>query len=56
MNKRNIIVKEGTNDSFLIICDHASNKIPKEYNNLGISNEEIISHRAFDIGAADIEK
>jgi predicted N-formylglutamate amidohydrolase len=56
MNKRNIIVKEGTDNAFLIICDHASNKIPKEYNNLGIKNEEIISHRAFDIGAADVAK
>tara|TARA_B100001996_G_scaffold112971_1_gene85473 strand:- start:81 stop:857 length:777 start_codon:yes stop_codon:yes gene_type:complete len=56
MNKRNIIVKKGTNDDFLIICDHASNRIPKNYNNLGIKSEEIISHRAFDIGAADVAK
>ena len=56
MNKRNIIIKEGTNDDFLIICDHASNRIPKEYGNLGIKSEEILSHRAFDIGAADVAK
>jgi len=56
MNNRNIIVKEGIDNNFLIICDHASNRIPKEYNNLGIRSEEIISHRAFDIGAADVAK
>jgi predicted N-formylglutamate amidohydrolase len=56
MNKRNIIIKEGANEDFLIICDHASNRIPKEYGNLGMKSGEILSHRAFDIGAADVAK
>ena len=41
-----------TNYNFLIICDHASNYIPKEYKNLGLHKRIRSSHIAYDIGAA----
>ncbi len=35
----------------IFICDHASNHIPKKYKKLGISDSDLASHIAFDIGA-----
>ena len=54
MNDSNIIVNQGTNTDYLVICDHASNRIPKNYNNLGLNQETIESHRAYDIGISDV--
>ena len=39
---------------FIFICDHATNFIPKKYNNLGISKKYKNSHIAYDIGAKSI--
>ena len=54
MNERNIIINQGTNDDYLVICDHASNRIPSKYDNLGLNKETIDSHRAYDIGISDV--
>ena len=56
MNKKkeNIIKKKGVNQNYIVICDHSSNYIPSEYNNLGISKNDLDSHRAYDLGASDI--
>ncbi len=40
---------EGNN--FFFICDHASNYIPKRYNNLGLSKRHLKSHISWDLGA-----
>ena len=40
--------------SILIIADHASNFIPDEYNNLGLSQKHIESHIAYDIGVKQL--
>jgi predicted N-formylglutamate amidohydrolase len=40
----------------IFICDHASNHIPEEYANLGLSKENLESHIAYDIGAKRITK
>ena len=40
--------------SILIVADHASNFIPDEYNNLGLSQELIESHIAYDIGVKQL--
>ena len=37
---------------FVIVCDHASNFMPPELNNLGLSAEDLVRHIAWDIGAA----
>ncbi len=38
----------------LVIADHASNYIPKEYNNLGLSEKEITTHKAYDPGVKQL--
>jgi predicted N-formylglutamate amidohydrolase len=40
----------------LVICDHASNAIPREYEDLGLSREALQRHIAFDIGAAEVAR
>ena len=52
--KNNIITKNGFYEDYLVICDHASNNMPLEYQNLGISKKDLESHRAFDLGASDV--
>ena len=38
----------------VFICDHASNYIPRKYKKLGISDRNLESHIAFDIGAKNL--
>ncbi len=38
----------------VFICDHASNYIPRKYRKLGISDSNLESHIAFDIGAKNL--
>ena len=38
----------------LILCDHASNRIPPEYGNLGLPRSELERHIAYDIGVAPL--
>ena len=40
----------------LIICDHAANAVPPEYNMLGLPPEALERHIAYDIGAADVTR
>ena len=40
--------------NFLVICDHASNVIPQEYNNLGLCESVLGTHIAYDIGAKEV--
>ena len=40
--------------NLLIIADHASNYIPKKYNNLGLKKKDIITHKAYDPGIKDL--
>ena len=40
--------------SILIIADHASNFIPEDYNNLGLSDKLIESHIAYDLGVKEL--
>jgi len=38
----------------LLVCDHASNFVPPEYNSLGLPAEAFARHIAYDIGAAPV--
>jgi predicted N-formylglutamate amidohydrolase len=38
----------------LILCDHANNRIPPPYGELGLTSEDLNRHIAFDIGAAGV--
>ena len=39
---------------FVLLCDHASNYIPEELDNLGLPASETARHIAWDIGAAGV--
>ena len=39
---------------FLIVCEHASNHIPKAFNELGLTDDVAISHVAWDPGAGQV--
>jgi len=45
---------ESYESNYLIICDHASNNIPSDFRNLGLDNNAISSHIAYDIGAKEV--
>ncbi|MES2488904.1 MAG: N-formylglutamate amidohydrolase [Pseudomonadota bacterium] len=48
-----VVKPEGTSD-FVLVCDHASNAIPRSLDHLGLSENELASHIAWDIGAAGV--
>jgi predicted N-formylglutamate amidohydrolase len=39
---------------FLLVCDHASNRIPERYGNLGLSLAQRLEHIAWDPGALSV--
>jgi len=41
---------------FVIVCDHASNRIPAKYGDLGLSQAERLSHIAWDPGALSVSR
>jgi len=53
MTKISVLRSEGTG-RFVFVCDHASNRIPPELNDLGLPECELARHIAWDIGAAGI--
>ncbi|HEX3755356.1 MAG TPA: N-formylglutamate amidohydrolase [Rhizomicrobium sp.] len=38
----------------LLLCDHASNRLPPAYGTLGLAAEALQTHIAYDIGAAEV--
>jgi predicted N-formylglutamate amidohydrolase len=40
----------------LLICDHASNRLPERYGTLGLPESELRRHIAYDIGAAGVTR
>jgi predicted N-formylglutamate amidohydrolase len=41
---------------FVIVCDHASNRIPEKYGDLGLTPTERLSHIAWDPGALAVSR
>ncbi|MBI0535955.1 N-formylglutamate amidohydrolase [Roseomonas sp. KE2513] len=41
---------------FVLLCEHASNHIPARYGALGLPEEELARHIAWDIGAASLAR
>ena len=39
---------------FMLVCDHASHQIPAKYGDMGLSDEERLSHIAWDPGALSV--
>lgn len=50
-----ILNPEGTTP-LLLICDHASNRVPKALNDLGLGSTELGYHIGWDIGAAAVTR
>ncbi len=44
----------GRDGPFLIVCEHASCRLPEELSNLGLAAEHLESHIAWDIGASGL--
>jgi predicted N-formylglutamate amidohydrolase len=40
----------------ILVCDHASNRLPEEYGSLGMSEALLQTHIAYDIGAAAVTR
>ena len=43
-----------TSIKLLIVADHASNYIPKKYNNLGLEKGDVFTHKAYDPGVKEL--
>lgn len=50
------IVNPAGRSSALLICDHASARVPASLADLGLSREELHLHIGWDIGAADVAR
>jgi predicted N-formylglutamate amidohydrolase len=50
------ILNDTGHSPFVLICEHASNHIPSEYGQLGLDDEELVRHIAWDIGAANVTR
>ena len=40
----------------ILLCDHASNQLPPEYDDLGLASGQFARHIAYDIGAAAVTR
>lgn len=50
------LINAGGKSDVVLLCDHASNRIPLQLGNLGISQQQMNSHIALDLGAADVAR
>lgn len=50
------ILNETGRSPFILICEHASNHIPRQYAKLGLEDKDLVRHIAWDIGAADVTR
>jgi predicted N-formylglutamate amidohydrolase len=50
------VLNESGGSPFVLVCEHASNFIPPEYDNLGLDDADLARHIAWDIGAADVTR
>ena len=50
------IVEGDLTNGLFILCDHASNIVPNEYDSLGVSENELALHIGYDIGAAEVTR
>ena len=48
------IMAGGTGSPLILLCDHASNRIPADYGDLGVPAAQFARHIAYDIGARDL--
>ena len=51
-----ILVNETGASPYVLVCEHASNRVPKLLGNLGLSAEDMQRHIAWDIGADGVSR
>jgi len=51
-----VTVTAGENFDWLIVCDHASNAIPRSFHDLGLDCAAIQYHIAWDVGASQVAR
>jgi predicted N-formylglutamate amidohydrolase len=55
-HKTHVLLKCEPRLPVLVVCDHASNSIPEELQDLGVSKEHLASHIGWDIGAGRVAR
>ena len=50
------VINRGGASRCLLVCDHASNRMPPEYGTLGLPAAEMQNHTAWDPGALDVAR
>ena len=50
------IENRGARSEYVIVCDHASNRLPRALGDLGLSEDDLVAHIAWDIGAAAVAR
>ncbi len=45
------VLNEHGQSNVVLLCDHASNRVPKQFRGLGLDADQLASHIAWDIGA-----
>jgi len=50
------ILRPGAPSPFLLLCDHASNRVPRALDDLGLDAAALARHIAWDIGAAAVTR
>jgi len=50
------VVREDAETQFFFVCDHASARIPRSLDNLGLEPDLLQRHVAWDIGAAEVAR
>ena len=50
------VYKDTNLSKIILLCDHASNYIPKKYKNLGLKLSDVNKHIGWDIGALKVAK
>lgn len=50
------VLNENGASDIVLLCEHASNHIPEEYEGLGLAEGDLRRHIAWDIGAADLTR
>lgn len=51
-----ITINEQGRSPFVLICEHASRRLPKRLGTLGLSEEDLARHIAWDIGAENVAR
>ncbi len=50
------VIEGGLGSGLLIVCDHATNIVPPEYKSLGLGEEQLGRHIAYDIGVEAVTR